>query len=508
MLNNITIWLDETAQRYPDKVGYADEHTAWTFREIRDRALIMADQMIAAGLTKSPVAIYMEKSVDVLAAMFGAAYSGNFYTPLDVSMPVGRIEKILDILQPELMVTKAGLRETAASFLPSGIPMLCADETYGDVKDDPEREKRVLAWRDRGVDTDLLYVLFTSGSTGTPKGVTICHRSVADYIDSLLRTIPFSPEDVFGNQAPFYFDNSITDIYTAMRIGARMEIIPERLFSWPVKLLDYIEEKEINSLFWVPTALMQISRTRALRGRDLRGKLKKVLFCGEVMPTKQLNYFRQNLPEAFYANMYGPTEITDVCTVYVVNREFSDEEALPIGQGMYNSDVFLLNEKDQLVEGPDDGVGEICVRGTSLSRGYYRNPEKTAAAFVQNPLNQAWPERIYRTGDLARYNEYGEIMYLSRKDFQIKHMGFRIELGEIETAVSSLPDMGLNCCLYDEKRSRITLFTEGEYHLEELTPALKKLLPDYMIPTRLIPMETMPLNANGKIDRTKLKELL
>ena len=192
MLNNITIWLDETAQEYPDKVGYADENTAWTFQEIRHRALVMADRMIAAGLEKSPVAVYMEKSVDVLAAMFGAAYSGNFYTPLDVSMPVGRIEKILDILQPELMVTKTELREAVAGFLSEDIPVICADEAYEEINDDPEREERVLAWREQCVDTDLLYVLFTSGSTGTPKGVTICHRSGvpgATPVNESLRTI-------------------------------------------------------------------------------------------------------------------------------------------------------------------------------------------------------------------------------------------------------------------------------------------------------------------------------
>ena len=508
MLNNITEWLDETAARLPEKIGYADAEKEWSFREIRETALRVAGRMAEAGLFRAPVAIYMEKRVEVLACMFAAAYSGNFYTPIDVRMPESRVAKIIEILKPRWIITREGLRETAAGFCPKGTELCCFEELAAEAPGEEARREAAFRQRDRSIDTDLLYVLFTSGSTGTPKGVTISHRSVIDYIESLVEIIPFSQEDVFGNQAPFYFDNSITDIYTAMKIGATMRIIPEDLFSWPALLLDHIEEKGINSLFWVPTALCHIARMRGLKNRDLRGKVKKVFCCGEVMPVKQLNYWRKNLPEAFYANLYGPTEITDVCTVYVVDREFSDEEALPIGKPMRNSDVFLLDEENRLIADEQGGSGEICVRGTCLSRGYYRNPEKTAAAFVQNPLNDAYPERIYRTGDIGRYNEYGEIMYLSRKDFQIKHLGFRIELGEIETAVSSLPEMGLNCCLYDEKRSRIVLFTEGTFQLEELTPRLKALLPDYMIPTRLICLEQMPLNVNGKIDRVRLKELI
>ena len=512
MQNNITTWLDETAARFPDKVGYGDRDREWTFREIRETALRMAGRMAEAGLFRAPVAVYMDKRVEVIACMFAAAYSGNFYTPIDVGMPASRVSKILEILQPRWILTREELRDGSVALATeaAGKPEVRTFEELSLLKPEEEaglREK-ALRQRERTIDTDLLYVLFTSGSTGTPKGVSICQRSVIDYIESLIETIPFTPEDVFGNQAPFYFDNSITDIYTAMKLGATMQIIPEDLFSWPALLLDYIEEKKINSLFWVPTALIHIARVKALRNRNFEGKITKVFCCGEVMPVKQLNYWRQNLPNAFYANLYGPTEITDVCTIYIVDREFSDEEALPIGRSMRNSDVFLLDEKDRLIEDASGGIGEICIRGTCLSRGYYRNPEKTRAAFVQNPLNDAYPETIYRSGDLARYNERGEIMYLSRKDFQIKHLGFRIELGEIETAVSSLPEMGLNCCLYDEKRSRIVLIAEGEYRLEDLTPRLKTLLPDYMLPGRLICLEKMPLNVNGKIDRVALKELL
>ena len=156
----------------------------------------------------------------------------------------------------------------------------------------------------------------------------------------------------------------------------------------------------------------------------------------------------------------------------------------------------------------DDEFGELCVRGTSLSMGYYNNPEKTREAFVQNPLNPAVTETIYRTGDLVRYNDYGELLYLSRKDFQIKHMGHRIELGEIETAVSSIPEIALCCCLYDEKHQKIVLFIEEELDKAYINGQISGLVPEYMLPGKVVSLEKMPINANGKIDRVKLKELL
>lgn len=225
------------------------------------------------------------------------------------------------------------------------------------------------------------------------------------------------------------------------------------------------------------------------------------------MPNKQLNIWRKYLPDVVYANLYGPTEITDACTYYIVDRKFGDDEPLPMGYPMRNTDIMVLDEDDCLVTDTDI-VGELCVRGTGLSTGYYRNPEKTQAAFVQNPLNNIYEEKIYRTGDLVKYNERHELVYLSRKDFQIKHMGHRIELGEIETAVSSLPGVSLCCCLYDEKHSRIVLFIDKNMKKDEINQQLKRMIPEYMLPGKIIVREEMPVNANGKIDRVKLKEQL
>ena len=503
MRSNVTYWLDETAQKYKDKRAFIDKNKTVTFGEVYDFSRAIATKLISMGLFKKPVVVYLEKGVDVLISFMGAAYSVNFYSPIDVTMPASRVNKILEVLKPEAVITTKTLKSAFAEYDYDGPYILLEDTIEGELLID---DKAIYSARARGVDTDLLYVLFTSGSTGVPKGVTICHRSVIDYIDWVTETFRISERDSFGNQAPFYFDNSILDIYSCIKTGASLYIIPHELFSQPVPLLQYLKDNNINNIFWVPSALIVVAKLKAFKNVDLTDTLERVLFCGEVMPNKQLNIWRSYLPNCLYANLYGPTEITDACTYYIVNREFSDEEPLPIGIPMANTDILVLDDENKMVKG--DEVGELCVRGTSLSLGYYNNPEKTSAAFVQNPLNPYVPEIIYRTGDLVKYNEYGEIMYLARKDFQIKHLGHRIELGEIETAVSSIEGIDQCCCLYDEKRQKIVLFADADLEKGYINEKLKDLVPEYMFPNRVVYMETMPINANGKIDRVKLKELL
>lgn len=501
MKANVTYWLDQTADRLPDKIAFADERKSVTFGEFRSQARALAGQILAKGFFKSPVAVYMEKGVDMLVSFMGTAYSCNFYSPIDIGMPASRVDKILEVLQPSLVITTAALKDAFAQYNYQGDYLI-----FEEAVQQPADGRIIDSARDRGIDTDLLYVLFTSGSTGIPKGVTISHRSVIDYIDWVTETFDITQEDTFGNQAPFYFDNSILDIYSTIRSGATTYIIPKNLFAQPVPLLEYLKEKKINTIFWVPSALIVVAKLKAFRNVDLSDTLRRVLFCGEVMPNRQLNVWRKFLPDVLYANLYGPTEITDACTYYIVDREFSDDEPLPIGVPMANTDIIVLNGQDKPVA--EGEVGELCVRGTSLSMGYYNNPGKTGEVFVQNPLNPHVPEIIYRTGDLVKYNEHGELVYLSRKDFQIKHMGHRIELGEIETAVSSLEEIALCCCLYDEKRQKIVLFIEEQLDKAYINERIARLVPEYMLPNKVITLETMPINANGKIDRVKLKEYL
>lgn len=501
MKANVTYWLDETAKRFPDKTAYADEKKEITFCELRERARDIACELTQRGLFKKPVAIFLEKGVDVLVSFMGAAYSCNFYSPIDVDMPGSRVNKILEVLEPSIVITTAALKDVFAAYDYKG-DFLLLEEIFSSQERDRAKEEKLEEARRRGIDTDLLYVLFTSGSTGVPKGVTINHRAVIDYIDWVTETFAITEKDSFGNQAPFYFDNSILDIYSTLKTGATTHIIPKNLFAQPVPLLEYLKEKKINTIFWVPSALIVVAKLKAFRNVDLSDTLKRVLFCGEVMPNRQLNVWRKFLPDVQYANLYGPTEITDACTYYIVDREFADEEPLPIGFPMPNTDILVLNEKDEQVTGEEPG--ELCVRGTSLSMGYYKNPEKTKEAFVQNPLNQAVPELIYRTGDIVRYNERGEIIYLSRKDFQIKHMGHRIELGEVEAAMEQVEEIQRACCIFDEAGKKIIGFYQGDIDRRSLKKQMGTRLPAFMLPNRFCQVQEIPLTKNGKIDRKEL----
>lgn len=501
MLNNVTAWLEQTAEKYPERTAFSDERKSVTYRELSAQAKAAAVQIIRSGIFKKPVAVFLPKGADTIISFMAAAYSGNFYTPIDVETPRKRVQKILEVLEPEAVITSSDLAGVFRDYGYEKSVIILEEAVRNEIE-----EALIAEVQRKCVDTDILYVLFTSGSTGTPKGVAVCHRSVFDYIDWVTDCFHITQEDSFGNQAPFYFDNSILDIYSCIKTGAACHIIPKRLFSQPVRLLEFLKERRISTIFWVPSALIMVARLKAFRNVDLTRFLKRVLFCGEVMPNKQLNIWRAHLPNALYANLYGPTEITDACTYYIVDRTFADDEPLPIGFPIPNTDVIVLDEENHPVTG--DRSGELCVRGTSLAMGYYNNPEKTREAFVQNPLNPHVPELIYRTGDIVKYNERGELIYLSRKDFQIKHLGHRIELGEIETAVSSVEGVELCCCLYDDAHWKIVLFLDKPLEKAYINEKISQLLPEYMLPNRIECLSSFPLNANGKIDRAALKKLL
>ena len=503
-MTNVIAYLDNSASAFPDKPAFADEEQSITFLELSRSARRIATRILkmTGGAINVPAAVLLKKGVDCVAAFLGVTYAGGFYTPLDEASPPARLQKIVETLNPGLVVTDDAHADLARSLgFSGGRILLLRDCAACEIEEEKIREALT-----RKIDTDPLYVLFTSGSTGVPKGVTICHRSVIDYIEWVCSAFRFTADTRFGNQAPLYFDNSILDLYSTLKTGATTYIIPEKLFLFPVKLIGYLNEKQINTIFWVPSALTYVANSGILE-KQKPSSLQKILFCGEVMPNRQLNLWRRALPDAQYANLYGPTEITDACACFIVDRPMRDYEPLPIGFPCANTDILVLNEQNERVQGAE--IGELCVRGTSLALGYYNAPEKTAAAFVQNPLNPSYPERVYRTGDLVRYNERGELVYLGRRDFQIKHMGHRIEIGEIEAAVLSLPGIESGCIVYSEAVNSIVLFYQSSsLDAGAVLLGLRKLVPKYMLPNRLIRLDALPLNRNGKIDRTALRDRL
>ena len=319
-------------------------------------------------------------------------------------------------------------------------------------------------------------------------------------------TMPFTDNEVIGSLSPVVFDIYSFELCLMMARSSTIILIPDNLAMFPVKILQMLEKYKATFLFWVPTIMVNIANMELLNKADL-SSVKLIWFAGEVFPTKQLNLWRRELPYTMFVNMYGPIEITLDCTYFIVNRDFADDEPLPIGYPCRNSDILILDDDKEAYNGED---GELCIRGTSLAMGYYNNPEKTNAAFVQNPLNPYYPELIYRTGDIVCKNSRGEIMFKGRKDTLIKHLGYRIELGEIEHIIVSVLKIVDNVCvMYDKVKKEIVCVyeNESEISMADFRKKLGDALPKYMMPTRYIHTENMPRNTNGKIDRQLLKEI-
>lgn len=498
MQNHVLDYLDSTVVRVPDKIAFANETDALTFSEVYHQNRALATFFIQKGLYKEPIVVFMNKHPKTITAFFGVINSGNFYVPIDEEMPRIRIDLILDNLKPRAIICDAQTIEIANNFNFDGELFL-----YDELIQTAEDEEGLKSVRAKAIDTDPIYVVFTSGSTGIPKGVVACHRSVLDYIEQLSETLEFNEDTVFGNQTPLYFDACLKELYPTLKFGATTYLVPKSLFMFPIKLVEFLNEHKINTICWVVSALTMISAFGAFK-KIVPQYLHTIAFGSEVFPIKQFRIWRETLPNAKFTNLYGPTEGTGMCCFYKVNREFELDEAIPVGRPFKNTEIILLDENDK--RAAEGEPGEICIRGTSLTMGYYNNPEKTAEAFVQNPLNTAYPELIYRTGDIGKYNEYGELVFVSRKDFQIKHMGHRIELGEIEVNVNMLEDIKLSGCIYDNEKGKIVLYYVGDIDAGQLTGILREKLPRYMIPNYVERLEEMPLTANGKINRVFLKE--
>ena len=497
MVRNVLEFLENSADRFPDRIALEDRDEQLTYEKVRNLArktgTAVAEKTAAVC---RPVVVYMDKNVRSLVLFLGTLYSGNFYCPLDSKMPRQRIDAILQVTKPELILTDREHYESAEQFA-AGASILCWEEIITVETEESLLNKRI----SQITEEDPLYVLFTSGSTGVPKGVVVSHRVVINYLAWLDEMFQMNENTVFGNQAPLYFDVSVHDLYGAIYFGGKMVIIPSGLFSFPVRLIEYMNEKKISTFLWVPSAMSIVAALKTFR--EIRPEyLEIVMFAGEVLPRKYLDYWMEYLPDVLFANLYGPTE-TFVCTAYICNGKEPEGQTMPIGRPIRNVRAYILDKNG--CEAGKGESGELCLSGSCLATGYYRNQEKTESSFIQNPLVEAYPQRIYRTGDLVYENEQGDLIYLSRQDYQIKHMGYRIELGEIETAAYAIPEIRDCVCVYDEERKRIILYYDGkEMDKKELKEKIGRKVPEYMIPGKYVYLPVLPHNANGKIDRKEL----
>lgn len=503
MTTNILSYFDEKAKRFPDKIGIADDKQSLTFSEWQLQAMSIGTCLAnaTAKTMRKPVLVFVDRKIETLVGFMGVVESGNFYVPIDCKMPFERVKLISDVCEPVAAITISEKDNTTLDQIEFKGLRFSYSEAILKEKDD----SLLTEIRREIIDLDPVYSIFTSGSTGVPKGVLISHRGMMDFADFLVEQFEITNEDVVANQAPFYFDCSVKDIGICLRSGATLNIIPKKCFAFPKLLVQFLNDRKVTCLFWATSAVILVANTGILDEKKPL-YLKYVSFGGEAMPAKQLNAWRNNLPEVQYINVYGPTEVTVDCTYYVVDREFKDGEYVPIGNNIPNKQVILLNDDDKLVAVGE--VGEICCRGTGVAMGYYNNREKTDSVFVQNPLHNLYNDIIYRTGDLGRWNERGELEFVSRKDFQVKHKGNRIELGEIEVAVNSIDGVTNAACIFDQPNDKIVLYyTTSDGAERDIVNLVKERIPVYMFPEVVNHLPQMPYNMNGKIDRIELKKM-
>jgi amino acid adenylation domain-containing protein len=497
--------FEETVKKYPQKVAVIDKDREIVFSDLHRKSLQLASALMALGIGQNrPVGVFLDKSIESVYADLGILYAGDFYMNLDIKTPAERIRNILQLVEPAAIISTTRQIKSIEGIIPSTMKVILLDEAGGTADVD---SADIIGRLSTIIDTDPSCIINTSGSTGTPKGVVLNHKSFFDFIDWAIDTFHFDDDLVMGSLSPIVFDIYSFELCMLMAKASTLVVLPAHLAAFPAKILEVLEQHKVNFLFWVPTIMVNIANMDLLSAFKLKS-LRTVWFAGEVFPTKQFNYWHHHLSEVTFANLYGPIEITLDCTYYIINKEIPDEEPLPIGYPCRNTDILILDDEDRAVTEP--GVeGELCVRGTSLAMGYYNNPEKTAAVFVQNPLNKAYPELIYRTGDIVCLNDEELIVFKGRKDNIVKHMGYRTDLGEIEhVIINTLKLVKNGCIVYNQRDKQITLFYEAaeEIPVSEFRLQIGKVLPKYMIPTAFHHLEQLQRNANGKIDRLFYKK--
>ncbi|MCL2498864.1 MAG: amino acid adenylation domain-containing protein [Defluviitaleaceae bacterium] len=494
---NILEYLENTVLKSPDKPAFIGEKSTLTFSQLHEKARAVGSGLHKLGIYNKPVAVFMEKSADMVAAFFGVVNGGCYYVPLDAEMPAYRIKQILETVNPPIVICDHSSEGLLAEW-----GLLNGALHFTQIAAHPIDDDALRSIRLKSIDTDPVYVVFTSGSTGVPKGVTACHRSVIDYIENLSTVLEINADTVFGNQSPLYLDACLKELIPTIKFGATTYFIPKSLFMFPVKLIECINENNVNTICWVASALGLVAGLGAL-DKATPHNLRTVAFGSEVFAVKHLNQWRKAVPHAQFIHLYGPTEATGMSLFHKIDRAYEENESIPIGRPFTNTGILLLDDDGN--EPADGQPGEICIRGTCLCLGYYNDPERTTAAFVQNPRSP-FADPMYKTGDLAYLGGDGNYYFVARKDHQIKHMGYRIELTEIEWVAARLPGVQMACAVFDNDVSRIILYCMVEEGTAKPTvqTGLKNELPRYMQPHTVIILPTLPQTPGGKIDRVKL----
>lgn len=520
-------WLTEQAACQSDSTAVVFGEESLTYGQLEEAANQLSRLLIAAGCRKGDrVLLVMPKSPSAIISILGVLKAGCIYVPMDPTSPASWAVKKVDLCECRMILAAgavAGLLDEIVhekktngnlsigwvgnqNIEGAGLKTTFTRQDFqsysGNPLDDQVRPE------------DPAYILFTSGSTGVPKGVVITHANVIHFVEWAVRYFGINSADKISGHPPHHFDLSVFDLFGSLAAGASLHLVAPELNFYPNKLAEFILHSGLTQWFSVPSILNYMAKLDVVKQNDFP-TLKRVLWCGEVFPTPSLIYWMKRLPHVTFTNLYGPTEATIASSYYTLpGCPRSEKVQIPIGTACEGETLLVLNSKMEPVS-PEE-VGDLYIGGVGLSPGYWREPEKTEKVFLKNPHSADPSERIYKTGDLARVGKEGLVYFHGRNDLQVKSRGYRIELGEIESALNTLPFLQESAAVAlptDGFEGTILCCTYVPVKGEDVPPLrirqeLSRILPRYMLPSQWTVFNQLPKNANGKIDRRKLKELL
>jgi amino acid adenylation domain-containing protein len=476
--------FEEQVERTPENVAIRCEGEEISYRDLSIKSSQLANYILSIVSDKKLIAIMSNRSIDMIVGVFGVLKSGHAYLPLDPKQPVDRNNKILHESQTEVIIVDNN------------------DFSYEDIKIVNLRDENIFKENKTAVpntikSSDLAYVIYTSGSTGVPKGVMISHENIVNFVTGMSSIFPEDKKGAILSMTTISFDIFGLELYVPLLKGIPMILAKDRE-STDVKLLSSIIRKEqVSVLQLTPSRLSLILSD--VNSKDIFEDIKVVLVGGEELPISLLNSLRDIYKGKIY-NMYGPTETT----IWSTFKDVSKDLSLNIGKPISNTQIYILNNSDKIQ--PIGVIGELCISGAGLARGYFRNSGLTAEKFISHPYKEG--ERLYRTGDLARWLPDGNIDFLGRIDHQVKIRGFRIELGEIESVLLKHENIKESVVLAREEKGDKYLcayiVSKEELNHEKLRASMSAQLPDYMLPSYFIELDSLPLNSNGKVNRKAL----
>ena len=493
MIKSILDIFYPTVQQYPDRTAVEDQSGRCSFSELSNLVQQISAAIQNRQLQQKNIMIFLEKDRCLIASDLAVCQSGNVFINLDISNPPERICKISRQTEAALCISYRRLEARVQQLKLSCPVMYLEDLPPGFKADAAVTAKTVVS------EADPFCIINTSGSTGTPKSVILSHRGFISFCEGAHQISAFGTERI-GSLAPAFFDHFIFELFL-MAKGSALICCPASDAMFPVKVVEFLQQKQISFIFWVPTVMVNIASMDLLEGLNL-SCLKIVWFAGEIFKTARFNYWKRKLPHSQFVNLYGPIETTIDCAYYVIPEIMDESKPIPIGRAFPNKELLLLDDQDRPAK-----HGEICVRGCGLAFGYYNAPELTAKAFVQNPLNSSYPDRIYRTGDYGYLDADGLLVFQGRKDNMVKIHGYRIELEEVEnTILAAMPELRDCCCVCSSSAQTLELFysADQEIAIKDFAAGLKNRIAHYMFPRKFTFMEQLPMNPNGKINRKAL----